>query len=76
MFLKQALCKCDKIRMLGNRILMNHNYKYNLYNSPTATYEDFSRHQNELIEEMKKEVSELHRKINKTNMDKYKITPF
>ena len=46
---KQALLKCDRIRLLGNRILMNHNNKFNLSNSPTTMYDDFSfQHQNEL----------------------------
>lgn len=77
MVLKQALLKCDRIRLLGNRILMNHNNKFNLSNSPTTVYDDYSQHQNELIAELKLEVFNLNKKINsETSLEHYKISPF
>lgn len=77
MVLKRALLKCDRIRLLGNRILMNHNNKFNLYNSPTVTYNDYAQHQSELIAEFKLEILELHKNINEdSSLEHYKITPF
>lgn len=77
MVLKQALLKCDRIRLLGNRILMNHNNKFNLSNSPTTIYDDYSQHQNELIAEFKLEILELHKNISEdSSLEHYKISPF
>lgn len=78
MFMKRLVLKCGKLQHLGNRIIANEKQKINFYNTPPADYEDYIRHQEELIYKFKKEVSNLYKTVkkNEQKFDSLKIGPF
>lgn len=78
MFMKRLVCKCGKLQQLGNRIMLNEKYKFNLYSIPPSDYEDYIQHQNNLISEFKTEVFELYKNVekNEDKFDSLKIGPF
>lgn len=78
MFMKKLVYKCGKLQQLGNRIILNEKYKFNLYNTPTTDYEEYIQHQENLISEFKMEVFKLYKKVKKheEELDSLKIGPF
>lgn len=78
MFIKNLIHKTNKLLSLGNRIVSNYHNKQNLYSIPPKTYEDYSRHQEELIQEYIDVVDKLHKEVerNKDKFDEFKLGPF
>ena len=78
MFMKRLLEKTNKLQLLGNRIITNVNNKHNIYSTPTHIYEDYSRHQEQLIHNYIKVVESLHKDVerNRDKFDEFKLGPF
>ena len=78
MFMKSFIQKTNRLQTLGNRIISNSNNKHNLYSIPPKTYEDYSRHQEQLIQEYIEIVHKLHKEVERNidKFDEFKLGPF